>query len=125
MGLPVFKYKDKKVGTLYGRKLIKSGKQVVLMHSMDGFGMPKEVVDALCSDGTYSARAWSSKERKYVTSHSQFDTIEIHYEGTAYQASVQTFQEKGTVYEKPPYEAQYILPRRYFIAVDSAQLKLV
>lgn len=121
----VVKFNGKSIGTLCGRKLIKTGKQVVLMRLMDGFGMPKYVIDSITADAQVALSQWSSKLRRNIAVLHNFDTIEIHYENTIYQVSVQTFQAKGIVYERPPYEAQYILPRKYFVAIDPQQLTLI
>lgn len=96
---------------------MKSGKQVVLMRSMDGFGMPKEIIDNASvprTDNPYPGNG-----------DLPLSLIEIHYEDKVYQAPVQLFREKGVRYERPPYEAQYILPRKYFVTIDKKQLRMV
>lgn len=78
-------------GTIVGKSLIKRGKQVVLMRKMDGFGV--------------SLSALKSQN---------FDRVEVHYLEKIYHATVDDFATKGIMYERPPYEKQVILPRRYW-----------
>jgi hypothetical protein len=78
-------------GTISNKTLIKRGKQVILMRKMDGFGV-------------------SLSSLKF---HS-FDQVEIHYLDKMYHATVDDFATKGIMYERPPFEKQVILPRRYW-----------
>lgn len=78
-------------GSIVGKTLVKRGKQVVLMRKMDGFGVS---LTALKSGS--------------------FTMVECHYLEKIYHATVDDFATKGIMYERPPYEKQVILPRRYW-----------
>lgn len=125
MGQPNLKYQGKVIGSVIGRKLMKDEKQASYSRPMDGFGMPKEIVDSLCEDGSYISRTWSAHKSRFETITYQITLVEIHYHDTFYQATVQAFREKGTLVKSLSGEAQYVLPRKYFIAVDSQQISLV
>jgi len=145
MAADLLKLNGKVIGRLAGRRLIKSGAQAVLYRAMDGFGMPTVLIDALCSDDsdvhTGHPVTGSSGTAQRVsapptvigakgqvfgpTTRYNFDTVEVHYQDSVYQTSVRTFKDKGTVVRHPPYEAQYVLPRKEFLRIDSKQLTLI
>lgn len=143
-----FRYNGKIIGNKRGRQLIKRGKQAVLFRAMDGFGMPTGLVDKMLAtmehDSSKSVRVFSqggnpglvqtdgSEESDALRINTQptgavasFDTVEIHYDDVIYQAPLSAFKEHGIPYHKPPFEPQYILPRKYFISIDSKQLRMV
>lgn len=87
------------VGSISGKTLVKRGKQVILMRKMDGFGVSLEFLKS-----------------------KSFDAVEVHYDDKIYHANVDDFATKGILYERPPYEKQVILPRRYWrVTQNSSQ----
>lgn len=107
-------YNGKKVGIQEGRKLIKSGKQVVLFRMMDGFGMPRQLVEE-----SLSRKAEDDDPSEPI------ESVEIHYLGKIYRAPLAEFLRNGKHYYRPPYEPQYILPRRFFSIEDPKQTRLI
>lgn len=91
----------KYVGNLIGSTLVKRGRQVVRMYSMDGYGVSQH----LCL-------------------HPRIKHIRLEVDGRVYKASTGRFIEKGIPYHKQGYEPQWILPRHMFEVVDARQTSL-
>jgi hypothetical protein len=140
----ILRYNGKKIGKLYGRKLIKQGRQAVIFRAMDGFGMPQDLVDDVLDrfetsrinpeedltshDGNRNVQTQARKvlrDEQGSKAPASFDIVEIHYQNKIYQTSLEKFKTKGLPYHRPPYEAQYILPRKEFILIDPKQLRMV
>lgn len=79
------------IGFIRDRVLVKKGKQVVLMVAMDGFGVPEKLLRS-----------------------GELDGVEINYKGKDYGVDLDTFLSYGIPYKHAMYEAQLILPRRYW-----------
>lgn len=130
-------YNGKVVGIVRDRKLIKTGKQVVLMRSMDGFGIPRELVETAVTArvtlrGNDNTPAMQRKDDhskpkavKPSLSTMTFNNVEVHYRGKIYRAPVEKFLTSGIHYYRPSFEPQYILPRKQFTVEDPKQLKLI
>lgn len=81
----------RKIGELEHGILIKRGSQAQLFRIYDGFGLAKDVLEL-----------------------SGLEEIHIYYEGTLYKVSLGRFKEKAIFYNHPKFEAQYILPRKFW-----------
>lgn len=114
----IYRYNGKIIGTLENGKLIKSGKQAVLFRAMDGFGLPQDLVSK-------DAAATSTKAARQGRENPTIQEIEIRHHDRVYAARISDFLDHGIPYHRPPYEAQYILSRRYFTVRDTKQLTLV
>lgn len=110
-----YSYNGKVIGILKDGKLIKSGRQAVLFKAMDGFGLPQDLVSHNLNKSVQLKEPGGEK----------INQIEIRHSGKIYQASTSDFLEHGIKYHRPPYEAQYILQRRFFTVRDTNQLTLV
>jgi hypothetical protein len=94
-----YRVSGKIIGTLEGDTLVKKGKQVMLMRIFDGFGIPVTVFD--------------DERVRY---------IEVHYKNKVYRVFTGEYRRHGIPFHREPYEAQLVLPRRYFS--DGAQESL-
>lgn len=90
------------IGDLDGTTLTKKGRQVVKMHVMDGFGLPKALVN-----------------------HARVTKVRLHYKGRIYQTTTEMYRRRGIPYHRPPYEAQVVLPVEYFQVIDARQASLL
>lgn len=91
----------KLVGELEGTTLIKRGKQVVRMHTMDGYGVSQSLV-----------------------LDPRIEKIELHSDDKIYVAPVGMLIEKGIPYHRQPYEPQFILPTGYWSVRDRHQTEI-
>lgn len=113
-------YNGKKIGRIEGSKLIKRGSQAVLFRVMDGFGMPKNLVESeLMAQNVGSTSATARVVRRPI------QTVEIRYQDKLYFAPLRSFKENGIPYHRPPFEEQYILPRKFFLTEDTNQTSLI
>jgi len=92
----------KNTGDLIGSTLVKSGRQVVKFHAMDGFGLPRHLIN-----------------------NPRVKNIRLHYQGLVYKTTAEMYRTKGIPYHRPPYEPQLVLPRNLFNVVDSNQTELI
>lgn len=89
------------VGDLIDGTLVKRGKQVQKMYSMDGFGVAKQLLN-----------------------RREIENIELHYDDYVYTAPVETFQRFGIPYHHPPFEPQLILPVNHFQMRSQRQVEM-
>lgn len=108
-------HNGEKLGYIQNGVLIKVPGAVALYEPMDGFGMPTEVIEKgiithpSIKTGTY---------KSFIVSH-----VEIHHDGKTYQATIDTFRKHGVKLIDSPFEAQYILQRKYFMVIDPKELE--
>jgi hypothetical protein len=101
--MPRLTIKDKQIGNVVDGTLHKTGKQVVLFRNYDGFAITADVPYPLLG----------------------VERVELTYEGKTYTAPISQFDAHGIRYKHPNYEAQVVLPRRFWIVRESNQTSLI